>query len=75
MVENEVLAYSIPDACRVACIGRSTLYGLIGAGKIEARALGGRTIIPADSLRKFLAGLPAAPIRPQTSTYVTYPNK
>jgi len=63
MVENEVLAYSIRDACRVGGIGRTTLYGLINAGKIEARALGGRTIIPARSLRGFLESLPAAPIR------------
>ncbi len=57
------LAYGIPDACRVLGIGRTRLYALIAEGKIEARACGGRTLIPADSLRAFLASLPAAPIR------------
>ena len=65
MVENEILALSIRDSCKALGVGRTTLYSLIGAGKIEARSLGGRTIIPADALRKFLAGLPAAPIRHQ----------
>ncbi len=59
------LAYRIPDACRVLGLGRTRLYALIAEGKIEARRCGGRTLIPADSLRAFLAGLPAAAIRPK----------
>ena len=57
------LAYGIQDACRVLGIGRTRLYALIAEGKIEARACGGRTLIPAKSLRAFLASLPSAPIR------------
>ena len=54
---------SIRDACSAVGIGRSTLYGLINAGKLEARALGGRTVIPAASLEQLIASLPTAPIR------------
>lgn len=59
----EVLAHTIADATKVSGLGRTTLYEAIGAGKIEARKAGGRTLIPADSLRAFLASLPAADIR------------
>lgn len=58
-----ILAYGIPEACRVVGLGRTKLYSLISAGKIEARQCGGRTLIPAESLRRFLANLPPAPIR------------
>ena len=64
MVQDEVLALTVRDACTALSVGKTTLYGLIAAGLIDARRLGGRTIIPATSLRDFLAGLPAAPIRP-----------
>ena len=63
-----LLAYGIPDACRALGIGRTRLYALIGEGKIEARQCGGRTLIPADSLRAFVANLPPAPIRSNEST-------
>ena len=60
---NGVLAYTIADAAKASGIGRTTLYELIGAGKIEARKVGNRTLIPAESLRSCLASLPAADIR------------
>ncbi|WP_428489546.1 helix-turn-helix domain-containing protein [Rhodopila sp.] len=59
----DVLAYTITDCIRISGLGRTTLYEAIGAGKIEARKAGGRTLIMADSLRAFIAGLPAADIR------------
>lgn len=58
-----VLAYSIPDACNALSIGRTRLYALIAEGQLEARQCGGRTLIPAESLRAFVAALPPAPIR------------
>lgn len=58
-----VLAYGIPEACIVLSIGRTRLYALIAAGHIEARQCGGRTLIPVESLRAFVANLPSAPIR------------
>jgi len=57
------LAYTIPNALKVSGLGRTSLYELIGAGKIEARKAGNRTLIPAESLRRYLAELPLANIR------------
>jgi excisionase family DNA binding protein len=65
---NSVLAYSINDACRALGVGRTRLYSLIAQNKIEARQCGGRTLIPAESLRAFLSSLPPAPIRRAAAT-------
>jgi excisionase family DNA binding protein len=58
-----VLAYTILEAAKASGLGRSTVYELIGAGKLEARKAGNRTLIPAESLRRYIASLPAANIR------------
>lgn len=50
------LAYSIREACRASSLGRSTLYGHISAGRLRAVRVGGRTIIPAESLHALIAG-------------------
>jgi len=44
---------SIPEACRVAGIGRTKLYEAIAAGKLKARKYGKRRIILRDDLRAF----------------------
>jgi excisionase family DNA binding protein len=59
----EPIAHTIADAVKVSGLGRTTLYELIGAGKIEARKAGNRTLIPAESLRAYISSLPAADIR------------
>jgi excisionase family DNA binding protein len=59
---TETIAYTIDGAAQAAGLGRTTIYELIGAGKIEARKAGGRTLIPAASLRGYLDSLPAATI-------------
>jgi excisionase family DNA binding protein len=55
-------AYTIPKASQASGLGRTTLYELIGAGKIEARKAGGRTLVMAASLRDYIASLPPAQI-------------
>lgn len=50
------LAYSIREACTVSSLGRTTIYAHIAAGRLESRRIGGRTIIPADSLRRLIEG-------------------
>lgn len=50
------LAYSIADACKVSSIGRTRLYSLIAEGKLEARKVGKRTLIPAESLQNLING-------------------
>ncbi len=57
------LTYGVVDAARALGIGRSSIYRLIADGKLEARALGGRTVIPAKSMHAFVASLPSAPIK------------
>lgn len=52
----EPLAYSIAEACRVSSLGRTGLYRLISDGKLQTRKIGKRTLIPAASLRKLIAG-------------------
>jgi len=50
-----------------AAIGasRSTVYELIGAGALDARKLASKTVVTVESVEKFVASLPKAPIRPQ----------
>ena len=50
------LAYSIHDACRVSSIGKTKLYSLIKDGTLAVRRVGGRTLIPAASLRALIDG-------------------
>jgi excisionase family DNA binding protein len=50
------LAFTIAEACHAVGISRSKLYELIGEGRVEARKIGSRTIIPAESLRRLVSG-------------------
>lgn len=50
------LAYSIKEACRASSLGRTTLYAHISANRLRAVRIGGRTVIPADSLRALICG-------------------
>lgn len=52
----EPLAYSVADACRLTTCCKSQIYNLIRSGKLEARKLGRRTLIPAASLRALIEG-------------------
>lgn len=50
------IAYSVKEACRASSLGRITLYAHIAAGRLLARRVGGRTLIPAESLHALIAG-------------------
>lgn len=54
--EIQKLTYSIREACIASSLGRTTLYGYIARGKLDAVRVGGRTLIPATSLQSFLLG-------------------
>ncbi|WP_323982125.1 helix-turn-helix domain-containing protein [Novosphingobium aureum] len=41
------IAYSIKEACKASSLGRTTIYSHIAAGRLLARRIGGRTVIPA----------------------------
>lgn len=59
---TERLAYTIADACRALGVGKTKLYALIGAGRLDARSLGKKTLITAESVQRLLDSLPRAPI-------------
>lgn len=50
------IGYSIREACHASSLGRTTLYNHISAGRLRAIRVGGRTIIPAESLHALIAG-------------------
>lgn len=49
---------TIADTCRRYGFGKTILYELIAANKIEAVKLGARTLIIAESVERHLASLP-----------------
>jgi len=59
----DTISHTIADAVKISGLGRTMLYELIGAGKIEARKAGNRTLILVASLRAYIASLPMAEIR------------
>ena len=61
--EQEAVAFNVAGACRVLGVSRSTLYPLMAAGKVDARKIGGRTVITAASLRAYVETLPKASLK------------
>lgn len=47
--------YTIREACRVSTLGRATIYNHINAGRLHVVRVGGRTLIPAESLHKLIS--------------------
>lgn len=50
------IAYSIKEACRASSLGRTTLYAHIASKRLRAVRIGGRTVIPVESLQALLSG-------------------
>lgn len=57
-VSPQPIAYGVKDAAAAIGLSRSRIWQLIGEGEIEARKLGGRTVIPAASLNAYLNSAP-----------------
>ncbi|TCK30147.1 excisionase family DNA binding protein [Ancylobacter aquaticus] len=57
-IDTETLAYDVNDAMRVLSIGRNKLYDEITAGRLDARKVGRRTVIPRAAIEAWLSNLP-----------------
>jgi excisionase family DNA binding protein len=51
----EPLAYTVADASRVAGIGQTKIFELLGSGRLAGSRVGRRRLIHADSLRQLIA--------------------
>ncbi len=56
----EKLAFTLKEASAAIGVGRTTLYAAIADGRLLALKMGNRTLIPAESLRAWIASLPRA---------------
>jgi hypothetical protein len=56
----EKLVYRPAEAQAALGIKNTKFWELVKEGKLEARKLGGCTVVPAESLRRFVENLPSA---------------
>ena len=57
---SQILAYRPAAAQAAIGIGNTLFWQLVKEGKLETRKIGSATIVPAESLHAFVAGLPKA---------------
>ena len=62
-MNNSTLVHSIPEACSIACAGRTALYEAIQSGALRAVKRGSRTLILADELRRWVENLPPVAVK------------
>jgi excisionase family DNA binding protein len=66
---SSALAHSVPEACSIACAGRTSVYEAIRSGALRAVKRGRRTLILDDDLRRWVQSLPSIAVKsPQQSS-------
>ena len=63
-MNSAAIAYRTNEAARALGIGLTKLYEFIGSGDLDAVKIGGRTVVTAESMTRFLASRPKADIKP-----------
>jgi Helix-turn-helix domain len=63
-MEVTPILVSVPQASQMLGRGVSTIYDLIGGGKIRAVKSDSRTLVVVESMREYANSLPAAKIAP-----------
>ena len=58
MEHGQILLLPTKDAFAALGVGRTTGFRLIAEGKLTARKLGGKTLVEADAMRRFVDSLP-----------------
>lgn len=55
-INHDKLAYSVKEACKATSLSKTTIYAHIASGRLRAVRIGGRTVIPAESLHELIVG-------------------